>query len=80
MKVVRMPQKEWHHKRKRIIEENLMENIDLVDVSDRNKDIVRMYVSGSLYREICEKHHITKQTVSDIISRYIRKAHELKKK
>ena len=78
--VVRVMPREWHHKRKRIIEENLMEYIDIVDISDRNKDIIRMYVSGASYKEICEKYNIKKQTASDVVARYIHKVYVLKKR
>ena len=78
--VVRVSPKEPNHKRKRIIEENLMDYIDVVDVSDRNKEIVRMYVAGAKYKEICEKYNIKKQTVSDIVLRYMRHAYAEKRK
>ena len=78
--VERVPKREHHHKRKRIIEENLMEYIDVVKISDRNKDIVRMYVAGAPYKEICEKYNINRQTASDVVARFIHHAHINKEK
>ena len=68
--------KEPHRKRQRIIDENLMEYIDVVKVSDRNKEIVKMYVAGSSFKEIAEQYNLNRQTVSDIILRYITTAHK----
>lgn len=59
------------HKRKRIIEENLIQYIDIVDMSDRNKGIVRMCAAGASLTAIAEAYGISSARVSQILFRYI---------
>ena len=60
-----------NHFRKRIIDENLLQYIQYVKMTDRNKSIVTEYVSGSSYIELGRKHFVTPSRVRDIIRDYI---------
>ena len=71
---------EKNHNRKIIIDENLMQYIDSVKLSDRNKDIITLYVNGTPYRFLAEKYGISVKTVADIISRYKGNAYKERKK
>ena len=41
-------------RRDKIIDERLMNYIQFVNISDRNKEIVVAYVNGSTYKELAE--------------------------
>ena len=61
-----------HHHRKRILEENLLQYRDRLVVSERNKEIVEMYVKGSTYAEVGKKYGISGTRVEQIVHGYIR--------
>lgn len=70
--------KPHHYMRTRILDEGLMEYIDVVKMTDRNRDIVKMYVGGTSYVPIAEKYGISIQRVSRIVMGYIHGAHRVK--
>ena len=61
-----------NHNRIRILTENLLQYIDKIKVSERNKQIVRSYAEGTGYRELAEKYGITDSRVAQIVYNYIR--------
>lgn len=60
-------------RRTRILEENLLEYMDKVDFSERNKDIVRKYVSGTSYKSLADEYQLTTERIASIVRDYILK-------
>ena len=61
-----------NHKRDRIRTEDLLQYLDKINVSERNKQIVQSYADGVGYQELAERYGITDNRVSQIIYNYIR--------
>lgn len=61
-------------KRERIQNENLLEYIDLVTFSDRNKEIVVRYVNGENYPVIAKDYGLSATRIANVVSTYILKA------
>lgn len=70
----------YNHYRTRIVEEKLLDYLEMSTVSQRNKDIVVKYVSGSNYRMIGEEYGITAHAVRAVIRRYIFNVLKIRKK
>lgn len=64
---------EKHYKRKRIHEEHLLEYVNHINYSDRNKTIMKKYAQGESYGEIAREFGITPSRVNIIIASYIAK-------
>ena len=58
-------------RRDKIIDERLMNYIQFVNISDRNKEIVVAYVNGSTYTELAEKYGVATNRIAQIIRQYI---------
>lgn len=58
-------------RRDKIIDEQLINYIQFVDMSSRNKEIVVAYVNGSTYKELAEKYDISINRIAQIIRQYI---------
>lgn len=63
-----------------IKEENLgVEYLPLVNISDRDKELVEIYLTqGKKQTELAEQFNISSERVSQIISRFAKKAHIIK--
>ena len=65
----------------KIEEEKLGQYLPQVNLSDRDKEIVRLYLEESLtYRDLGAQFEITGERVRQIVERFARKAHHLYKK
>lgn len=58
-------------RRDKIIDEQLINYIQFVDMSSRNKEIVVAYVNGSTYKKLAEKYDISINRIPQIIRQYI---------
>lgn len=58
-------------RRDKIIDERLMNYIQFVNISDRNKEIVVAYVNGSTYKELAEKYGVSTNRIAQIVRQYI---------
>lgn len=64
----------------KIEKENLASYISKVNMSDRDKEIVRIYLEeGLTYRDLGAQFDISGERVRQIIERFARKAHHLYK-
>lgn len=70
---------ENNYNRKRIIDENLLEYISVINMMDKHKEIVREYTSGANYKQLGEKYGLSHKTIPSIISRYVIKARNKKR-
>ena len=61
-----------NHKRKRILDENLMQYKNEVQLSERNIHVVEDYVAGGSETQLAEKYGISRERVSQIVHTYIR--------
>lgn len=60
----------------RIYEENLIEYMDRVNMVDRDKEIVKIYLSEKpSYRELGERYEISHERIRQILIKFARKAH-----
>jgi Mor family transcriptional regulator len=50
-----------------IINNNLLEYINMINTSDRNKDITIKYANGISYKELSKEHNITTPRVASIV-------------
>ena len=62
-----------HYKRERIEKEHLLDYIDHIDYSDRNKTIMKRYASGESYSAIANDYSITPERVNIIIANCVTK-------
>lgn len=62
-----------HYKRERIKKEHLLDYIDHIDYSDRNKTIMKRYASGESYSAIANDYGITPERVNIIIANCVTK-------
>lgn len=60
-----------NHYRDRIIAEHLMDYIEVVALSTRNKDIVKHYVSGKSYSQIAKEYNLSESRIPQIVHSYI---------
>ena len=60
-------------RRAEIIEENLLDYIDLAEVSDRNKEIVKKYVAGASFKALSREYGLTDGRLGAIVAQYISK-------
>lgn len=60
-------------RRAQIIEEHLLDYIDQVTVSDRNKEIVKKYAAGKDFGELSEEYGLAYSRVVTIVVNYISK-------
>ena len=61
-----------NHYRDRIISEGLLKYIDVVSISDRNRQVVKLYVcEGKSYGYIAEKFEISNTRIPQIIHNFI---------
>lgn len=68
-----------NHYRARIINECLLEYIDVVKTSDRNREIVEKYVRGSGFGEISKVYNLSYSRIRGIVYNYILHASRIKK-
>lgn len=54
-----------------IVQNNYMELIDTVKVSDRNKEIVKKYIAGTKMKALSEEYNVSYERVRAIIYNYI---------
>ncbi len=60
----------------RIEEENLLQYIDKVNMTDRDKEIAAIWITQKpTYRELGERYGISHERIRQIIIKYARKAH-----
>ncbi len=57
-----------NYKRDRIKNEHLLDFVDHIDYSERNKTIMKRYASGQSYKEIAGDYGITPERVNNIIA------------
>lgn len=57
--------------RDRLKNEDLMQYLDIVEKSERNKEIIRLYYNGMSQAELGLKYSISKTRVSQIIFNFI---------
>ena len=63
----------------KIGEERLGQYLPQVNISDRDKEIVQIYLNSSItYRNIGKRYGISGERVRQIIEKFARKAHHLK--
>ena len=62
----------WHHRRETIINENLLQYIDQIKISARDKQVVQEYVDGASYNQLGEKYGFAPNRVPQIEFHYIR--------
>ena len=63
----------------KVEEEKLAQYLPQVNMSDRDKEIVRLYLGkGITYRDIGIRYNISGERVRQIIEKFARKAHHLK--
>ena len=61
-----------HHKRARIIQDNLLQYMAQIKISDRDKQVVQEYVNGASYKQLAEKYGFAPNRVPQIAFHYIR--------
>lgn len=66
-------------RRTRILDENLLEYLDKVNFSSRNKEIVRKYVSGIPYKTLAEEYDLTSGRIAGVVKDYILKVSKIKR-
>lgn len=60
----------------KIEEENLIQYMDKVNMSDRDKEIARAFIEDKpTYRELGEKYGISHERIRQIIIKFAQKAH-----
>ncbi|MCR5357176.1 MAG: hypothetical protein K6E63_07205 [Lachnospiraceae bacterium] len=60
----------------KIEEENLIQYMDKVNLSDRDKEIARAFIEDKpTYRELGEKYGISHERIRQIIIKFAQKAH-----
>lgn len=60
----------------KIEEEHLIDYMDIVNMSDRDKEISKLFISDHpTYRELGERYGISHERIRQIIIKYARKAH-----
>ena len=65
----------------KIEEEILARYLPQVNMSDRDKEIVRLYLNSEItYRDIGNRYEISGERVRQIMEKFVRKAHHLHKK
>ena len=66
---------------KYIDEENLIQYIDKVNMTDRDKKIVKIFLSEHpTYRELGDRYEISHERIRQILIKFARKGHYLYKK
>ena len=68
-----------NYNRERIIKENLLEYLH-IEKSERNKDIVVLYVNGVSYKELASQIGVTPKRIAQIISQYVNRVVRYKMK
>lgn len=63
-------------RRAEIIERHLLDYIDLVPVSDRNKEIVKKYAAGESFTDLAAEYGLSHTRVVTIVVNYISKVSE----
>ena len=62
----------------KIEEESLAQYLPRVNMSDRDKEIVRLYLDGEItYRDIGSQYGITGERVRQLVEKFARKAHHI---
>lgn len=62
----------------KIEEESLAQYLPQVNMSDRDKDIVRLYLNNKItYKDIGTRYEISGERVRQIIEKFARKAHHI---
>ena len=60
----------------KIYEENLIEYIDRINMTDRDKEIVQIYLSEKpTYRELGDRYGISHERIRQLLIKFARKAH-----
>ena len=60
----------------KIYEENLIDYIDIVNMVDRDKEIVKIYLSEKpTYQELGDRYGISHERIRQILIKFARKAH-----
>jgi Mor family transcriptional regulator len=62
-----------------ILENDYMELIDTVKVSERNKEIVKKYIRGIKMKALSEEYNVSYERIRAIIYNYIWHCHHYKK-
>lgn len=66
---------------KYIDEENLIQYIDIVNMSDRDKEIVKVYLSSHpTYKDLGEQYNISHERIRQILIKFARKTHHFYRK
>ena len=66
---------------RKIEEESLSHYLTQVNMSDRDKELIRTHLEGNItYRELGELYEITGERVRQLVEKFARKAHHLYKK
>lgn len=68
-----MQRRKKNFRRKRILDENMLDYIDICGGSERNKEIIVAYANGENYNSIAEKHGISSTRVEQIVMEYVLK-------
>lgn len=69
-----------NYKRDRIKNEHLLDFVDHIDYSERNKTIMKRYTSGQSYKEIAGDYGITPERVNNIVANCVTKCAWYRKK
>lgn len=69
-----------NYKRDRIKNERLLDFVDHIDYSERNKTIMKRYASGQSYKAIAGDYGITPERVNNIIANCVTKCAWYRKK
>ena len=58
-------------RRDRIKRENLLQYLDIILISDRNKDIVRRYTAGESETRLAECYGVTPNRIASIVAGFL---------
>lgn len=58
--------------REKILDRNYIELIDIIEISERNRDIVKKFVEGATYSAIAQEYNISPGRVRSIVFNYYR--------
>lgn len=64
-------------RRQRLVDEHLLDYMDQVKDSDRNKEIVKRYAAGESFKVLSEEYGITDGRLGAIVANYISKVHRI---
>lgn len=77
---IKVKYRKAHYRRKRLIEENLLQYMAYIKTSDRNKQIVKAYAEGAGYQELAELYGVCADRIPQIVTTYIRHCSLYKKR